>query len=147
MNVIALLPAGGGLRFWTATELERLVGLYKSYARDADATSWDVGATELDDPQFYVIGPAPECDCLVTVSRVGRIYVAEDGGGHVLAEGVSLESVASAAEAGRKAPGLITSILVGLTAIRVTIQERLEPVLVESEEFFLRIGPQLAALV
>jgi hypothetical protein len=147
MNVIALPRAAGRLRFWTAPELERLVGLYKTYARDADATCWDVGSTEQDDPQFYVIGPAPECDCLVAVSRVGRIYVAEDGAGHVLAEGLALENVASAAEAGRKAPGLIARILVGLTAIRVTIEERVEPVLVETEEFFLRIAPQLAALV
>ena len=150
MNVIRFTPATSALRSWSPHELEALVSVYDAHAARGDASSWDVGATELEDPQFFVLGPAPELACIVAVSRVGRIYVLENGTGQLLEEGTSLDSVVARA----KAPvadyeplGLIARITVILAAIRVAFEERVEPVLAESEEILLRIAPQLAALV
>ena len=93
-----------------------------------DASGWEMGATELGDPQFYVIGPAPELDCLATISRVGRIYVL-DGVGRVIDEGVSLDRVAASAKAAARARpiSLLARMTLGLAALRVAVEEKIEP--------------------
>ncbi|HEY7383077.1 MAG TPA: hypothetical protein VH743_05345 [Beijerinckiaceae bacterium] len=150
MNVIPFMPAASALRSWSPRELEALVSVYETHAARGDASSWDVGATEFEDPQFFVFGPTPELDCIVAISRVGRIYVLENGTGQVLDEGTSLDNVVSRAKAPvteYKPLGLIARVTVVLTAIRVAFHERIEPFLAESEEVLLRVAPQFAALV
>jgi hypothetical protein len=150
MTVIRFTPAASALRSWSPRELETLVSVYDAHAARGDASSWDVGATELADPQFFVLGPAPEHECIVAISRVGRIYVLENGIGRMLQEGTSLDSVVARAQAPVsecKPLGLIARVTVILTAIRVALEERIEPFLAESEEVLLRVAPQLAALV
>lgn len=150
MNVIPFMPAASDLRSWSPHELEALVSVYDAHAVRGDAASWDVGATELEDPQFFILGPAPDLTCIVAISRVGRIYVLENGTGQVLDEGTSLDRVVSRAKTVAtecKPLGLIARLTVVVTAIRVAFEERIEPVLAESEEVLLRIAPQLAALV
>ena len=41
---------------WRDDELRALVAGFDA----SQARSWDVGATERGDPQFYVLGPAPD---------------------------------------------------------------------------------------
>jgi hypothetical protein len=150
MNVLPFPPTTARhLRFWTACELERLVHVYEAHAAKGEASGWDVGATELDDPQFYVLGPGPDCDCLIAISRVGRIYVLETGTGRVLAESPSLEAVAATAERPfhEKGTRLVARLVLGLAAVRAAVEERIEPILVETEELLVRMAPQLAALV
>ena len=150
MNIIPFIPAASSSRSWNAHELEMLVSVYQAHASRGDATAWDVGATELDDPQFFVVGPAPESACIVAISRVGRIYVLEDGSGHVLQEGASLEPVAARAKAplGESRPlRLIARVTLALTAFRMAVEQKVEPILAEGEEILLRIAPQLASLV
>src|SRR5688500_1355983 len=95
MNVVSFIPAPAGLRSWSANELTSLISVYESHEARGHASGWDVGATELDDPQFYILGPLPELDCALMISRVGRIYVLENGAGQVLADGSSLEMIAA----------------------------------------------------
>jgi hypothetical protein len=151
MNVVPFTPpAAQGLRSWNAHELEILVSVYARHATRGDASGWEVGATEFDDPQFYVIGPAPDLDCIVVVSRIGRIYVLENGSGQVLHETSSLEKVAARAKMplSRRWPAaLVARITLGLAALRLAVEERIEPIIGESEEILLRLAPQLAALV
>jgi len=150
MNVVPFtLKTSTSLRSWSSHELETLVSVYESHAARGDACGWDVGATELDDPQFYIIGPAPELDCVATISRVGRIYVLENGAGQLIDEGSSLETIAARAKmpTRKDKASLLARVMFGLTAFRITIEERIEPILVESEELLLRFAPQLAVLV
>jgi hypothetical protein len=149
MNVVPFTPAPArSLRSWTAHELEALLSVYESHAAHGGASSWDVGATEFDDPQFYVLGPAPDLDCIIAISRVGRVYVLEDGTGQVLDEGTSLQTLAGRAKAARGGPiSLFARITLGLMALRLAIEERIEQILVESEELMLRFAPQLAMMI
>jgi hypothetical protein len=151
MNVVPFTPATArSLRSWTAHELEALLSVYESHAAHAGASSWDVGATEFDDPQFYVLGPAPDLDCLVAISRVGRVYVLENGTGQVLDEGTSLQTLAARAKAAVARGGpisLLARITLGLMALRLAVEERIEQILVESEELMLRFAPQLAMMI
>ena len=78
---------------WQQDELQALLGLYAAYRDDESASGWAVGATEAGEPQFYILGPKPEQDCVLCISRVGRTVVVEDGGGHCLLESSSFGAV------------------------------------------------------
>ena len=150
MTVVPFPPVSShSLRSWTQHELDALMSVFEAHAARGEASGWDVGATELGDPQFYVIGPAPDLDCLVTISRVGRLYVLENGAGHVLDESTAIEPLAATAKtaAHSKPVSLIARMMLGLTALRVAFEEKIEPLVVESEELLLRFAPQLAAMI
>ena len=85
MTVIAFqskLPQRDGP--WRAGELEAIVESLAPEHGGGEAGGWDVGVTELGDPQFYLLGPPPHAECILCISRLGRIYVLEDGAGRVL---------------------------------------------------------------
>jgi len=151
MNVVPFTPKmARSLRSWSPHELETLVSVYEAHAARGEACGWDVGATDYDDPQFYVLGPGPDLDCIVAISRVGRIYVLENGTGQLLDESASLETLASRAKmpaARLRHVPLLARITLGLAAFKLALGEKAEPILVESEELLLRIAPQLAAFV
>ena len=131
---------------WSSDELECLVAL----SREAGpGTSFAIGATEHGDPQFYLLGPAPDHDCMLCVSRLGGRYVVEDGTGRVLGEAPSLnrfalEAARAALSGGRS---FVARATVAWMTLRLTIEEKLEPILEESEELLARIAVQAAALV
>jgi hypothetical protein len=131
-------------RDWREQELQQLVSL-----ADAARLSWGTGTTERGEAQFYVLGPAPEHDCVLCVSRLAQGYVLEDGAGRLIGEAPSLDrfAVATARAAIRGSRSLVTRVLVGWVTLRLTIEEKLAPVLEESEELLARYAPQLAAMV
>ena len=90
-------PASGA---WSADELQQLIALFRAEGE----TSFATGTTEHGDPQFYLLGPAPEHDCVLCVSRLAQTYVLEDGEGRliggVLGDAGGLGGVAGAALAG-----------------------------------------------
>src|SRR5215212_3851550 len=95
MNVVPFTPKmARSLRSWSPHELETLVSIYEAHRARGEASGWDVGATDYDDPQFYILGPGPDLDCIVAISRVGCIYVLENGTGQLLDESPSLETLA-----------------------------------------------------
>ena len=150
MTLVPFPPVSSrSLRSWTTHELDVLMSVYEVHVARGEASGWDVGATELGDPQFYVIGPAPDLDCLVTISRVGGIYVLENGAGMVIDEGTAIDALAIAAKtSARQRPiSLLARVTLGLTALRVTLEEKIEPLIVESEELLLRFAPQVAAMI
>jgi hypothetical protein len=127
-----------------------VVAVYEAHAARGEASGWDVGATDYDNPQFYILGPGPDLDCIVAISRVGRIYVLENGTGRLLDESASLETLASRAKmpaARLRHVPLLARITLSLAAFKLALGEKAEPILVESEELLLRIAPQLAAFV
>jgi hypothetical protein len=54
-------------------------------------------ATERGGPQFYLLGPAPEHDCALCVSRLAQGYVLEDGIGRLIGEALALDRFAGEA--------------------------------------------------
>jgi hypothetical protein len=161
MNVIAFpqrrqefLSTAERRRSWSHDELQQLLALSASLASRSDTVgggaTWDVGTTEDGDPQFYQLGTTLEAPCAFCISRIGCLYVLEDGNGGVIAEGGQLRPLiekASRALARRNASAFITRSLLALYTFRLTVEQKLEPFLAESAENWNRIAPELVALI
>jgi hypothetical protein len=135
---------------WRQDELQQLMALHSACQDRCRDASWSVGKTELGDPQFYLIGEAPELDCIMCVTRLGRLYVLEDGAGFVVAEDAHLERIAQ--EASKMLPrrrrlSFLARSLLGLCAFRAVLDQKAEFMLAESMEHVSRLAPQLVAFV
>ena len=71
---------------WQAAELQQFIAVSANAIAVGEASSWEVGRTESGDPQVFLIGPPPDYDCILSISRLGETYVIEDGAGRVLFE-------------------------------------------------------------
>jgi hypothetical protein len=133
---------------WTETELNTVVAALHNAIAPATGRTWETGVTENGDVQFYLLGPRPEQACELCVSRVGGRYVLEDGSGRLLFEHRNLDLVVLHAKAALSPVSrfVVRAIMVWC-ALRNTIQEKFEPVLVEGEELLVHVAPQLAAFV
>jgi hypothetical protein len=129
---------------WRADELQQLISL-----ADATRSSWGTGATEYGEAQFYILGPAPEHACVLCVSRLAQGYVLEDGAGRLIGEAPALDrfAVEAARAAIRGTRSLVTRMLVAWVTLRLTLEEKLEPIFEESEELLARFAPQIAAII
>jgi hypothetical protein len=126
---------------WVAHELEELMRLYASQSCKRKV-SWATAVTELDDPQFFLIGPEPEADCVVAISRLNGRYVLEDGEGHSLCESRILTEVVKQAQlrlATRSKPSLMVRIMLPFAAVRAFFDEKVEPLVPDSVEVLLRL--------
>jgi hypothetical protein len=143
-----IAPAGRPSGPWHSDELSQLVALYGAQSR-RQVSGWDVGETERGEPQFYVLGPGPDYDCVMCVSRLANGYVLEDGTGRIMGEAPALHHLAE--QAARSVAGVGRSLVARLTllicAIRLTIEEKVEPIFEESQDLLVRVAPQLAAFV
>ena len=75
-----------------------------------------------------LLGPPPDYDCILSISRLGRLYVIEDGHGRVLFEHdnpMLLAEQATAALRRRKA-SLVARIAVAWCALREAFEEKTE---------------------
>lgn len=97
MNVVPLISRTDW-GTWRPDELVELQRLLRLLTCRAGARSSENGSTERGDPQLYVLGAGPEQRCLACVSRLGSVYVLEDGAGTVLAETRSLRELAKSVE-------------------------------------------------
>ena len=131
---------------WSERELSTIVAaLDKALARGC-GRDWETGVTENGDVQFYLLGPLPDQACELCVSRVGRSYILEDGTGRLLFVHRNLDLVALHAKAAVPSTSWVMVRAITLwCAIRSSIHEKAEPWLVEGEELFVQIVPQLAA--
>jgi len=140
------VPRDGTL--WHAAELARIKETLAPHLGRGEAGGWEVDATELGDPQFYLLGPPPEEDCILCISRLGSLYVLEDGNGKVLFEHNSLVVLAEQARATlqHKKAQIVARLTVMWCALRELFEEKLEPIIGESEELIAHVAPQLVAL-
>ena len=142
-HVPEVLPQG-----WQAVELTRLTNACVASIPNGDISAWEIGATEYGDPQLYLLGPAPEHDCILSISRLGRLYVLEDGKGQVLFENDDLmllaEQTCSALR--RKKAEFVARLAVCWCAVREFFEEKVEPVLAEPMEVVSHFAPHFAAL-
>ena len=131
---------------WTETELDAIFAALHAAIAPATGRTWETGVTENGDVQFYLLGPRPEEACELCVSRIGGRYILEDGSGRLLFEHRNLDLVALHAKAAvASTPWLMVRAVMLWFAIRNTIQEKFEPILVEGEELLVQVAPQLAA--
>ena len=133
---------------WRPGELEAIVDNLAPEHGGGEAGGWDVGVTELGDPQFYLLGPPPHAECILCISRLGRIYVLEDGAGRVLLEHSSLLVLAEQARSflRKKKTQIAARAALIWCALRESFEEKLEAIMGEGEELLTHVAPQLAAL-
>jgi hypothetical protein len=131
---------------WSEKELSSLVAALGAAIGSGTGREWETGMTEQGDAQFYLLGPLPEQACEVCVSRIGGRYILEDGSGRLLFEHRNLELVAMHAKAAIPSTSwLMVRAITLWCAIRNTIHEKVDPLLVEGEELLVQFVPQLAA--
>lgn len=147
MTVIAFPVNRTDPTTWQSKELQPLTELCGATVADGTASGWSTGKTERGDPQLYLVGPQPDYGCILCVSRLGTLYVLEDGGGRVLGEHNSMTLLAEQARGflKRKRHAIVTRLALVWCAARECIEEKLEPVTAESAEFMAHVVPQLAA--
>jgi hypothetical protein len=143
MSVVAFERKQNGGE-WSEKELSTLVAAL--CAAPGTGREWETGMTERGDAQFYLLGPLPDQACEVCVSRIGGRYILEDGSGRLLFEHRNLELLALHAKAAVPSTSwLMVRAITLWCAIRNTLHEKVEPLLVEGEELFVQFVPQLAA--
>lgn len=148
MNVIQFprpqeLPPG-----WQSSELTRLTDACAASMSLGDVSGWEIGSTECGDPQLYLLGPAPDHDCLLSISRLGQTYILEDGKGQVLFENDNLMMLAeeTCTALRRRKAEVFAKLAVCWCAVREFFEEKVEPVLAEPMEVITHFAPQFAAL-
>ena len=143
MNVVKfparsqVVPAG-----WQQDELQQIVAACSGSVATGEASGWEVGVTEHGDPQVYLIGPPPDYDCILCISRIGPRYVIEDGNGRVLLEHddtLLLAEQALAALRRRKA-ALLARVAVGWYAVREAFEEKIEALGAEPMEVLTHLA-------
>jgi hypothetical protein len=149
MTVVPFPLAPAQMRDWRPAELKQVLGACADAIERGEASGWEIGHTEAGDPQFYLIGRPPDRECLLCISRLGHLYVLEDGSGHILVEDRGLMTLARQMREAlwRKKGALAARLVLGWYAVREAIEERTDAVLAESQEVLAHFAPQLAALV
>jgi hypothetical protein len=133
---------------WQSAELQQFLAVSANAIAAGEASGWEVGVTENGDPQVFLLGPPPDHDCILCISRLGRLYVIEDGAGRVLYEHdnpMLLVEHATAALRRRKA-AIVAHVAVAWCALREAFEEKTEAMMAEPMELLTHIAPQLAAL-
>lgn len=131
---------------WSDRELGALVAAFGAALAPGTGREWETGRTERGDAQFYLLSPLPDQVCELCVSRIGGRYILEDGSGRLLFEHRNLELVGLHAKAAVPSTSwLMVRAITLWCAIRNTMHERVEPLLLEGEELFVQFVPQLAA--
>jgi hypothetical protein len=150
MNVVKFpLKTNEADRGWQNAELQRLTSACAMHVASGQASGWEFGETERGDPQLYLLGPAPEQECILSISRLGRLYILEDGSGRVIFEHDNLLLLAEQAATAlrNKKNAVLAQIAVAWCAMREFYEEKIEPALAEPMEVASHLAPQLGALV
>jgi len=136
-----------GAELWSEAELHILIPALNAALASEDGREWETGMTERGDAQFYLLGPLPDQACELCVSRICGRYILEDGSGRLLFEHQSLAVIALHAKAAVRSTrwSLVARAVLLWCMIRHTIHEKVEPLLIESEEILVHLAPQLAA--
>lgn len=133
---------------WQSVEMQQFLAVSASAIAEGEASGWEVGATEQGDPQVFLVGPPPDYDCILSISRIGRLYVIEDGYGRVLFEHDNPMLLAEHAKTAlrRGKASLLARVAVAWTTLREAVEEKTEVMMAEPIEILTHIAPQLVAL-
>jgi hypothetical protein len=132
---------------WDPADQQAIAGLCGPYLTAGEISGCESGVTECGDPQLYLIGPAPEHDCILCISRLGRRYLLEDGCGQILGEYQRIAELVERARStlAQKRHSIAVRALGAWYAAREFFEEKLEPLLAEPAELLSHVAPQLAA--
>jgi hypothetical protein len=131
---------------WSQRELSTILAALSVATAPGTGREWETGTTEKGDVQFYLLSPLPDQACELCLSRIGDRYILEDGFGRLLFEHRSLDLVALHARAAVPSTSwLMVRAITLWCAVRSAFDEKAEPWLVEGEELFVQLVPQLAA--
>jgi hypothetical protein len=145
MNILAFEPKSSE---WRQSELDSLLKVLSPVFSLRGASGWEVDRTEAGDPQFYLLGPKPEQECILCVSRVGHTYIVNDGEGQHIVDLGNVEALSGHVQGLLKRYGARTlaKMMLVLCAARQALQDKIEPLFEEGDELLLHFAPQLAAL-
>ncbi len=148
MNVVSFRPREPLPLLWQTAEMNALLAACAEALDKGNASGWHVGSTECGDPQLFLLGPAPDYDCILSVSRLGRLYVLEDGAGRVLVEhdGMTVLEQKIRTTLSRTKAAVAARFAMAWLTIRETFEDRIEPAMAEPMEFLTHMAPQLVAL-
>jgi hypothetical protein len=148
MNVIEFRPKVR-MGAWDEAEIAQIVAAVHAEGAGRRVGSWDVGATDAGDPQFYLLMPPPENDCIVCISRLGSTYVLEDGRGMILREHNSLAVLATDLKnyLHKRRRSLVARLLLVWCGLRQNVEQKVDAAWAESEELLVHVVPQAAAFV
>jgi hypothetical protein len=148
MNIVSFRPRVALPMVWQNAELNALLAACTEAIDKGTASGWHLGRTEPGDPQLYLLGPAPDFDCILSVSRLGRLYVLEDGAGRIIMEHDAMPAVEETMRGvlGRTKAALVARVALAWVAVKETFEERIEPMLAEPMEVLTHFGPHFAAL-
>jgi hypothetical protein len=124
---------------WQQDELQQIVAACSGSIAAGEASGWDVGVTEHGEPQVYLIGPPPDYNCILCISRIGGRYVIEDGFGRVLLEQDSTLQLAEQALAAlrRRKAALLAVVW---HAVREAFEEKTEALGAEAMEVLTHLA-------
>jgi hypothetical protein len=133
---------------WRTAELQQLVNSCAGSIANGDVSGWEAGATECGDPQVYLLGPPPDYECILCISRIGRLYIIEDSKGRVVFESSNLMLLAEQAQAAlrRQKAAIVARIAIAWCAAREFFEEKTETIMAEPIELLTHVAPQLVAL-
>jgi hypothetical protein len=134
---------------WRHFEVQRVADACAEPISRGEVSGWETGVTEAGDPQLYLLGPAPERECVICLSRLGSHYVLEDGQGRILFEHDAIDVLAEQVRGTlkRKAAAIVAHATVAWIAFKEAFEEKVEPALAESAELASLVAPELAALI
>jgi hypothetical protein len=148
MNVVKFPRSEDRAATSWAAELRHVIDACSEPIASGAASGWEMGKTDNGDPQIYLLGPPPDHDCILCISRLGPLYVIEDGNGRVLFEHndplLLAEQTAELLRRGKAA--IAARIAVAWCALREAIEEKTEAMLAEPLELLTHLAPQMAAL-
>ena len=131
---------------WSERELRTILTALETTLAPGTGRDWETGMTEAGDAQFYLLGPLPDRACEWCLSRIKGRYILENGSGRLLFEHRNLDLMMLHAKAAVPSTSwLMVRAITLWCAIRNTVHEKVEPLLVEGEEMFVQLVPQLAA--
>lgn len=133
---------------WRRFEVQRVADACAEPMSRGEVSGWETDMTEAGDPQLYLLGPAPERECVICLSRLGSLYVLEDGEGRILFEHNAIETLAEQLRAmlRLKRAALVARATVAWIAFKEMFEEKVEPALAEPVEMVSLVAPQFAAL-
>jgi hypothetical protein len=128
---------------WHSAELQRLMSACAVYLPSGQASGWEFGETERGDPQLYLLGPGPEQECVLSISRLGALYILEDGNGRVIFEHDNLLLLADqlATALRNKKRAVLAQIALAWCAMREFYEEKIEPALAEPMDVIAHFAP------
>ena len=133
---------------WRSAEVQQFLEVSTQAIAAGEASGWEVASTEQGDPQVFLIGPPPNFDCILSISRLGNTYVIEDGAGRVLFEHDNPMRLAEQAKTAlrRRKNALVARVAAAWFALREAVEEKTEAMMAEPMEILTHLAPQLAAL-